>query len=135
MANMSPPIPHPVGSIRPRAALAAIAASTAFPPFFSISRPIWVANGWLVATMPFFPMTSERVAKGCPVILSCAVTEIVAKRKMQKNEIRISYVLLVLNRNVLKFELKINQTNLFFSIAGDFFLEKFNKIEKCGRNP
>ena len=39
MANKSPPIPFPVGSINPIAALAAIAASIAFPPFLSISIP------------------------------------------------------------------------------------------------
>ena len=70
MAKRSPPTPQPVGSISPRAAFAAMAASIALPPFLSISSPIWVANGWLVATMPFCPNTTERVAKGSPVIRS-----------------------------------------------------------------
>src|SRR5690606_6707571 len=52
----------PVGSISPSAAFAAIAASTALPPRFSISRPISVASGWLVATMPRFAITTDRVA-------------------------------------------------------------------------
>ena len=32
IAKRSPPMPHPVGSIKPRTAFAAIAASIAFPP-------------------------------------------------------------------------------------------------------
>ena len=36
IANKSPPMPHPVGSTRPKTALAAIAASIALPPFLSI---------------------------------------------------------------------------------------------------
>ena len=47
-------MPHPVGSIRPSAAFAAMAASTALPPARSTSSAIWVASGWLVAAMPFF---------------------------------------------------------------------------------
>ena len=45
ITNKSPPIPFPVGSIRPNAILAAIAASIAFPPSFKISNPICVARG------------------------------------------------------------------------------------------
>ena len=55
MAKRSPPIPQPVGSIRPSAALAAIAASTAVPPIFRMSRAICVASGWLVAAMKLPP--------------------------------------------------------------------------------
>ena len=40
IANKSPPIPFPVGSMRPNAILAAIAASIALPPFLRISSPI-----------------------------------------------------------------------------------------------
>ena len=63
MANRSPPMPQPTGSMSPRAALAAMAASTALPPFLRISTAIWVARGWLVAAMPWGAMTSERVVK------------------------------------------------------------------------
>jgi hypothetical protein len=66
IANRSPPMPLPVGSISPSAALAAIAASTAVPPAFSTSSAICVASGWLVAAMPFRPSTAERVAFGAP---------------------------------------------------------------------
>jgi hypothetical protein len=59
MANRSPPIPQPVGSIRPRAALAAMAASIALPPRCSVSSAIWVASGWLVAAMPWRAITSD----------------------------------------------------------------------------
>ena len=58
-------MPQPVGSMSPSAAFAASAASTALPPRFSTSSPMPVASGWLVATMPRFAMTTERVAKGC----------------------------------------------------------------------
>ncbi len=45
IANRSPPMPQPVGSIRPSAAFAAIAASTALPPAFRMSSAICVASG------------------------------------------------------------------------------------------
>jgi hypothetical protein len=51
MANKSPPMPLPVGSIKPSAALAAMAASMALPPFCITSKAIWVANGCEVAAM------------------------------------------------------------------------------------
>jgi len=63
-------MPQLTGSIRPRAAFAAIAASTAEPPVFRISRPICVASGWLVHTMPRWAMTSDRVANDLPVTRS-----------------------------------------------------------------
>ena len=56
-------MPQPVGSMRPSAAFAAIAASTALPPRRNVATPISVASGWLVATMPCRAMTTERVAK------------------------------------------------------------------------
>ena len=65
-ANRSPPIPQPVGSTTPSTAFAAMAASTALPPARSTSSPACVASGWLVATMPFFASTSERVTNGGP---------------------------------------------------------------------
>ena len=70
IANRSPPMPQPVGSIRPRAAFAAIAASTAVPPAFNISRATWVASGWLVAAIPYGAITSDRDAWGNPVTRS-----------------------------------------------------------------
>ncbi len=62
MANRSPPIPLPVGSVSPSTASAAMAASTALPPWRMISRAAWVARGWLVAAMAWGAMTSLRVA-------------------------------------------------------------------------
>ena len=62
IAYRSPPIPHEVGSISPRAALVAMAASTAFPPFFSTSSPIWAARGWLAATIPCGAIVTDRPA-------------------------------------------------------------------------
>ena len=60
MANKSPPIPLPVGSINPRAALAAIAASTAEPPCFKTSTAIEDASGCAVAAMPLTAITGLR---------------------------------------------------------------------------
>ncbi len=65
-------MPQPVGSIRPSAALAAIAASTAEPPCFITSRAIWVASGCEVAAIACGAITSERVAKAWPVTRSAA---------------------------------------------------------------
>jgi len=65
-------MPAPVGSINPSAAFTAIAASTAEPPRLSTSMPTWAASGWLVATMPWVPTTSERVANIRPVTRSAA---------------------------------------------------------------
>src|SRR5690606_4137922 len=72
MANRSPPMPLPVGSIRPNAALAAIAASTAEPPALITSSATWVASGWEVAAIACGACTSLRVAKGWPVMRSAA---------------------------------------------------------------
>ena len=83
MANRSPPIPQPVGSMSPKAAFTAMAASMAFPPFFRTSIPICVARGWLEATIPFWAMTSDRVAKSSPVMRSCEYSW-VAMTKMMK---------------------------------------------------
>ena len=66
IANRSPPMPQPVGSVSPSTAFAAIAASTALPPDRSMSSPAWVANTWLVATIPRVLNASEREANGCP---------------------------------------------------------------------
>ena len=57
----SPPIPVDIGSTTFKTAAAAIAASTALPPFFNISKPALAAKGWLVAIDPFDPNTSERL--------------------------------------------------------------------------
>ena len=59
-ANMSPPTPVDIGSTTFRAAAAATAASTAFPPWSIMRKPATAANGWLVATIPFFARTVER---------------------------------------------------------------------------
>ena len=52
MANKSPPMPLPVGSMSPNAAFAAMAASTALPPALRMSIAIWLARGCAVAAMP-----------------------------------------------------------------------------------
>src|SRR5438552_16550696 len=70
MAKRSPPIPLETGSIKPRVAFAAIAASTALPPRFKISTPTCVAAGTLVQTIPCRARTSDRVAKFFPVMRS-----------------------------------------------------------------
>src|SRR6185437_13869238 len=54
-------MPLAPGSTRPIMALAAMAASIALPPAFRMSRPVWAASGWLVATMPYLPVTTERL--------------------------------------------------------------------------
>ena len=52
MAKASLPRPLEVGCTTVRVAAAAMAASTALPPFFRISRPAWEARDWAVLTMP-----------------------------------------------------------------------------------
>jgi hypothetical protein len=54
IANMSPPMPFDVGSMSPRQAFTAIAASTALPPAFNTSSPAWAASGCAHAIMPCF---------------------------------------------------------------------------------
>ena len=70
-AKRSPPTPQETGSTNPSTALAAIAASTAVPPFLRISRATWVARGWLVAAIPLRASTSERVAHLLPATATC----------------------------------------------------------------
>src|SRR5271155_4136396 len=60
MANRSPPMPFIMGSVTPRTAFAAIAASTAEPPRASTCAPATEACTWLVATMPYLVTTIER---------------------------------------------------------------------------
>src|SRR5688500_13485698 len=85
MAKRSPPIPFETGSIKPSAALAAMAASTALPPRFRTSSPICVASGTLVQTIPWRATTSERVANGLPVMRSsCAKSDVPAKNRARK---------------------------------------------------
>ena len=57
-------MPQRIGSIRPRAALVAMAASIALPPALRTSSPTWAASGWLVATMPCGAMTTDRPVFG-----------------------------------------------------------------------
>ena len=51
--NASPPMPVMFGSVTLSTAAIAMAASTALPPRFRMSRPVCDASGWLVATMPW----------------------------------------------------------------------------------
>src|SRR5712691_3540295 len=64
MTNRSPPMPLPVGSIRPMVALAEIAASTTFPPRSSCKVAARAASGWLAATIPYFVATTDRPTTG-----------------------------------------------------------------------
>ena len=57
---MSPPRPVEQGSVTARAAATATAASAALPPFFRMSRPIWEASGWELATAPLVQIKGER---------------------------------------------------------------------------
>ena len=59
-------MPFSTGCISPMAALAAMAASTALPPFFRMSMAICVASGCSVAAMPCCASTGERVAHSAP---------------------------------------------------------------------
>src|SRR5215471_16882190 len=69
MAKRSPPMPFDVGSVTLRTALAAMAASMAEPPRSRMSAPACEAETWLVATMPYCVVTTER-----PQERSCAET-------------------------------------------------------------
>ena len=76
-------MPLPVGSIRPSAALAAMAASIALPPWRIVSSATWVASGCDVAAMASGAYTSERVANALPVMRSppwAGATNRVAKK-------------------------------------------------------
>src|SRR5262252_7763577 len=63
ITNRSPPMPFISGSTTPMTALAAMAASTAWPPRSSIWAPAWAASGWLAATMPSRVAILERPAR------------------------------------------------------------------------
>ena len=60
-------MPFSTGCIKPIIAFAAIAASTALPPFFRISTAASEASGCSLATMPCCASTGERVAHGAPL--------------------------------------------------------------------
>src|SRR5678815_2741411 len=60
IANRSPAGPTFIGSTTLSMAEVATAASIALPPFFSMSSPTCAARGWLVVTMPFLAITSDR---------------------------------------------------------------------------
>src|SRR2546423_3012134 len=74
-------MPFETGSIKPGVAFVAIAASTAEPPRFKMSRPTCVASGTLVQTIPWRASISERVANCRPVMRSIwAKSDAVAKQ-------------------------------------------------------
>ena len=50
------------GSVTLSMAAIAMAASTALPPRFRMSRPTWEASGWLVATIAWAARTTDRPA-------------------------------------------------------------------------
>src|SRR3954465_15312121 len=62
-AKQSPPIPVACGSITPRRAQAATAASAAVPPDFSTSIAVSAASGCDVATIAFWAWTVDRPAR------------------------------------------------------------------------
>src|SRR5262245_33817623 len=57
---MKPPEPSPVasGTVRPRTAWTATAASAAVPPFFRMAQPAALAKAFDVDTMYFFAYTA-----------------------------------------------------------------------------
>src|SRR5882724_430238 len=55
-----------MGSTRLSTPAVATAASMAFPPRIRTCRPACAASGWLVTTMPFWAMTSDRLCAGQP---------------------------------------------------------------------
>ena len=55
-------MPVMFGSVTLSTAAIAMAASTALPPRFRMSRPTCDASGWLVATMPWLARTTDRPA-------------------------------------------------------------------------
>ncbi|MEZ6073818.1 MAG: hypothetical protein R3C10_26950 [Pirellulales bacterium] len=59
-------MPQLIGSVSPIIALVAMAASTALPPRLSTSSPTWAASGSLVATMPCWATTAERLCDKLP---------------------------------------------------------------------
>ena len=61
MANMSPPSAVLCGSMTVSTAAVATAASIALPPFFKMSSPASAASGWLVATIPRWPIVADRL--------------------------------------------------------------------------
>ncbi len=60
IANRSPPMPFIIGATAPMTALAAMAASTAWPPRASTEAPACDASGCSLATTPPVVMTIER---------------------------------------------------------------------------
>src|SRR5262245_45204047 len=71
IAKRSPPMPFISGSPTPITALAAMAASTAWPPCSSTLAPACAASGWLAATMPKVVAIFERPATGNLMLLLC----------------------------------------------------------------
>ncbi len=89
MAKRSPPIPHDIGSTTPSTALAAMAASTAFPPAWRTRSAAAVASGWLVAAIPPRARTLDRVLWSGPEGRSAARTRpaIAARPTMTKKAV------------------------------------------------
>ncbi len=52
-----------MGSVTVRTAAAVTAASMALPPFWRTARPAVLASGWLVETMPWGALTTDRPAR------------------------------------------------------------------------
>src|SRR5258705_11707967 len=65
-AKRSDATPTIMGSTRLSTLAVVTAASIAFPPRISTCRPACAASGWLVTTMPFRAMTSDRLCAGQP---------------------------------------------------------------------
>src|SRR5919198_2170344 len=62
--NPPPPIPATYGSVTPRVAATATAASTAFPPLRRISMPTRVASASTLATAPPVPVATACFGSG-----------------------------------------------------------------------
>src|SRR5579862_4475513 len=65
-AKRSEATPTIMGSVSASTPAVATAASIAFPPRIRTWRPACAASGWLVTTIPFAAMTSERLCAGQP---------------------------------------------------------------------
>ena len=66
---MSPPSPFIIGSKTDSTAFVAIAASTALPPRFKMSKPASLAKGCADATCPLTDKTGDLEANGAPTSL------------------------------------------------------------------
>src|SRR5260370_35199276 len=97
IATRSPPIPLLTGSMRPRTAFVAMAASIAFPPRSRICIPDIAAIGCVAATIPYFVVITERpeTRGGLPPCGADALWASTATERTAKVVIRITSVFFI----------------------------------------